>query len=120
MDVDVVCELKEEQVSSFIGLFDREFYISEPAPDDMLFTKVSTLLYRLRGLAPLRNGRVIQRMSIETITTQARPGANPAHHLRTPRSMRFDALLKARISLRPRFRFLLHESARENASAYAR
>jgi len=39
MDVDVVCELKEAQVSSFIKMFDRDFYISEPAIRDALARK---------------------------------------------------------------------------------
>lgn len=39
MDVDVVCELKEEQVSSFVERFDRDFYISEPAVRDAVRRK---------------------------------------------------------------------------------
>ena len=31
MDVDVICELTEEDIPRFIGCFDRDFYISEPA-----------------------------------------------------------------------------------------
>lgn len=39
MDVDVVCEMGEEQVSSFIGQFDSNFYISESAVRDAVRRK---------------------------------------------------------------------------------
>jgi hypothetical protein len=39
MDVDVVCEFREDQVSSFVELFDRDFYISEPAVRDAVGRK---------------------------------------------------------------------------------
>lgn len=39
MDVDVVCELTEDKISSFIELFDRDFYISEPAVRDAVRRK---------------------------------------------------------------------------------
>ena len=31
MDVDVVCELTEDDIARFIEMFNRDFYISEPA-----------------------------------------------------------------------------------------
>ncbi|MCO6455741.1 MAG: hypothetical protein J5I93_10640 [Pirellulaceae bacterium] len=31
MDVDLVCELTEDQISAFVACFDRDFYVSEPA-----------------------------------------------------------------------------------------
>jgi hypothetical protein len=39
MDVDVVCELREEQISRFIESFDEDFYISEPAVRDAVANK---------------------------------------------------------------------------------
>jgi len=39
MDVDVVCELTDGQVSSFAALFNRDFYISEPAVRDAVSRK---------------------------------------------------------------------------------
>ena len=39
MDVDVVCELTDAQVSSFVELFNRDFYISEPAIRDAIRRK---------------------------------------------------------------------------------
>ncbi len=39
MDVDVVCELTEDKISSFIELFDHDFYISELAVRDAVGRK---------------------------------------------------------------------------------
>ena len=39
MDVDVVCELTEEQIPSFVELFDHSFYISEPTVRDAVRRK---------------------------------------------------------------------------------
>ncbi|HJN09896.1 MAG: hypothetical protein QGG09_13935 [Pirellulaceae bacterium] len=39
MDVDVVCELTDDKISSFIELFDCDFYISEPAVRDAVGQK---------------------------------------------------------------------------------
>ena len=39
MDVDIVCELAEENISPFVTLFNRDFYISEPAVRDAVRRK---------------------------------------------------------------------------------
>ena len=39
MDVDVVCELTENEIPSFVASFDRDFYISEPAVRDAVRRK---------------------------------------------------------------------------------
>lgn len=39
MDVDVVCELTEEHIPSFVDFFDDSFYISEPAVRDAVRRK---------------------------------------------------------------------------------
>jgi hypothetical protein len=39
MDVDVVCELTEDRISSFVALFDSNFYLSEPAVRDAVRRK---------------------------------------------------------------------------------
>ncbi len=39
MDVDVICELNEDQISRVVKFFDRDFYISEPAVRDAVARK---------------------------------------------------------------------------------